>query len=121
MRTTVSDSVNYLLIRLDYIPGLQPASKTFILKCVADKTIGIKSDRRLFLAEAPKDPTCTVITKVCTYIRMCIYTNQLKYIHMYNLTDYHPICRYIYLRNHCCFGAYAVHVSVHMPYRMLYC
>lgn len=75
MRTTVSDNVSYLSIRLDYIPGLQPASKTFIIKSVADKSIGIKSDRRLFLMEVPKDSTCTVITRVRILVVMTVIIN----------------------------------------------
>lgn len=74
MRTTISGSVNCLSIRLDYIPGLQPTSKAFIIRTIADKSIGIKSDRKVFLMELPKDSTPT-LTKVV------INTNQyLEYL-----------------------------------------
>ena len=40
-------------------------TKAFVNKKVAaDKSIGIKSDRKVFLAEVPKDSVCTGITKV---------------------------------------------------------
>ena len=62
MRTIKSDRVNYLSVRLDHIPGIQPMTKAFVNKKVAaDKSIGIKSDRKVFLAEVPK---CTGTTKV---------------------------------------------------------
>ena len=49
MRTVVSDSVKYLSIRLDHVPGIQPTTKAFVIKNVAaDKSIGIKSDRKVF-------------------------------------------------------------------------
>ena len=66
MRTVVLDRVDYLSVRLDHIPGIQPTTKAFVIKKVAaDKNIGIKSDRKVFLAEIPKDSICTGITKVC--------------------------------------------------------
>ena len=66
MRTVVSDSVKYLSIQLDRVPGIQPTTKAFVIKNVAaDKSNGIKSDRKVFLAEIPKGSTCTGITKVC--------------------------------------------------------
>ena len=65
MRTIKSDRVNYLSVRLDHIPGIQPMTKAFVNKKVAaDKSIGIKSDRKVFLAEVPKDSVCTGTTKV---------------------------------------------------------
>lgn len=66
MRTVVSDRVNYLSVRLDDIPGIQPTTKAFVIKKVAaDKSIGIKSDRKVFLSEITEDSICTDITKVC--------------------------------------------------------
>jgi len=69
MRTIISDRVKYLSIQLDCIPGIQPALKAFVIRSVAaDKSIGIKSDRRVFQTKMPKDSTYTDITKLLQYL-----------------------------------------------------
>ena len=66
MRTIISNCINYPSVRIDHIPLIQPMTKAFVNKKVAaDKSIEIKSDRKVFLAEVPKDSVYTGITKVC--------------------------------------------------------
>ena len=68
MRVITSDKIKCLSMRLDHIPGLWPATIVSLNKVMADTNIGIKKDRRVFLATAPVNPTA--LTKV-----WCIYYN----------------------------------------------
>ena len=64
MRVITSDSIKCLSVRLEHIPGLQPATILSLNKAMADKNIGIKKDRRIFLVTVPTNPAA--LTKVYT-------------------------------------------------------
>lgn len=71
MRIISSGKIEYLSIRMEGVPGLLPSTITYVNNALADKSLGIRSDRRYFLIEIPK--AGMTITKV--YLVSYIYNN----------------------------------------------
>ena len=62
--------MRYLSIRMDELSGITPVMKMYINQSISDKTImGIKKDRRVFLADVPTAPIKKVYSKC---ISICI-------------------------------------------------
>lgn len=66
MRTLTADKIEYLSLRLDEVPGLNPAMKEFINTKLLDKSIGIKRDRKIFIMTLPKHGNPTTKVKLQT-------------------------------------------------------
>ena len=70
--TICSDKVNCLSIRLDEVPGLDTSLIAKVHTLLLDKSIGIRNDRRYFLAST----TFTKGSKVTKVNCECLSTNQ---------------------------------------------
>jgi len=61
----ISGSVPCLSLRKNEIPGLKPETVLYLNKITTDKAVGIRYDKKIFLANVPTDPL--TLTKVLLY------------------------------------------------------
>ena len=69
INTVTSAKSRILSVRLEAVPSLTQRAINFILQVVKDETLGIKGDKRDFLATPPKDGTTLskVMKKIILY------------------------------------------------------
>ena len=72
VRIVESNKMRYLSIRMDELSGISPVMKMYINQSISDKTImGIKKDRRIFLADVPTAPIKKVYS-ICIDIQYTV-------------------------------------------------
>lgn len=77
MRITTHTRTKLLSLRLEAVPNLKQATMNYVLKAVQDANLGIKQDRRDFLAVQPKPGTDKVTFKCILYL--CKINAQQQY------------------------------------------
>lgn len=79
MRITTHTRTKLLSLRLEAVPNLKQATINYVLKAVQDANLGIKQDRRDFLAVQPKPGIkLSKVTCKCT-LYLCKINAQQQY------------------------------------------